>query len=243
MDAAAAVAAASPIIFTVGGTWFFDPISRGKASELGIKGYPFYFGARSGVIGDIAAASAASAICFFEPGLVAKQFGTAVAEHKSSELGSAGAEALAEWGRAKFGGIGTAARTAELGRRIIDGVGAFGHTLFAAWRQVPVPDDGPAALALTVQTLRELRGDCHIHACAAVGLTPLEAMVARDGTERAQQFGWPEPYPDPAPLAAARTEAEELTDRQMIRFYSVLSEAELDEFVDGIRPTEAAASS
>ena len=61
---------------------------------------------------------------------------------------------------------------------------------------LPVPDDGPAALAFTIQTLRELRGDCHIHACAAMGLTPLEAMVARDGTERAQQFGWPEPFPD-----------------------------------------------
>src|SRR4051794_12021639 len=158
MDAAAAVAAASPIIFKVGGSWFFDPISRAKAAELGIKGYPFYFGARSGVMGDIGVASAASAICFFEPGLVTKQFGTAVADHTPSELGAAGAAACAEWGRAKFAGIESAARTAELGRRIIDGVNPFGHTLFAAWRQVPVPADGPAALAFTIQTLRELRG-------------------------------------------------------------------------------------
>jgi hypothetical protein len=184
-----------------------------------------------------------AAFSFFEPSLVTKQFGSAVAEHTPSEIAGAGVDALTEWGRARFSGIGSAARTAELGRRIIDGVGLFGHTLFAAWRRVPVPDDGPAALALTIQNLRELRGDCHVHACAAVGLTPLEAMIARDGTERAQQFGWPEPYPDPAPLAAARAEAEDLTDRQMARFYAVLSEPELDELVDGIRLTEAALSS
>jgi hypothetical protein len=243
MDVAAAVAAASPIIFKVGGTWFFDSVSRAKAAELGIKGYPFYFAARSGVLGDVSAPTVVAAFSFFEPSLVTKQFGNAVADHTPSEIGRAGVDALAEWGRAKFSGIDSAARTAELGRRIIEGVGLFGHTLFAAWREVAVPADGPAALALTIQTMRELRGDCHVHACAAVGLTPIEAMISRDGAERAQQFGWPEPYPEPGPLAATRAEAEELTDRQMRRFYGVLSEGELDEFVAGIRPTEAAASS
>lgn len=240
MDAAAAVAAASPIIFTVGGAWYFDPISRAKAAEYGLKAYPFYFAGRSGVIGDIGPANVVAAIPFFEPGLVTKQFGTATAERTPSELGRAAAEALAEWGRAKFSAVEGAGRTAELGRRIVEGADGFGRPLFAAWRAVPVPDDAPAALALTIQCLRELRGDCHIHACAALGLSPLEAIIGRDGAERAGQFGWAEPYPDPAPISATRAEAEELTDRQMIQFYGVLTGSELDELVEGVRPTEAA---
>ena len=123
MDAAAAVAAASPIIFKVGGAWYFDPVSRAKAAEYGLKAYPFYFAGRSGVIGDIGAANVVAAIPFFEPGLVTKQWGTATAERSPSELGRAAADALAEWGRAKFAGIDSAGRTAELGRRIVDGGG------------------------------------------------------------------------------------------------------------------------
>ena len=242
MDAAAAVAAASPIIFKVGGAWYFDPVSRAKAAEYGLKAYPFYFAGRSGVIGDIGAANVVAAIPFFEPGLVTKQWGTATAERSPSELGRAAADALAEWGRAKFAGIDSAGRTAELGRRIVEGAEAFGRPLFTAWRAVPVPDDAPAALAFTIQSLRELRGDSHILACAVLGLSPLEAVVGRDGTEHAGQFGWAEPYPDPAAVSATRTEAEELTDRQMIGFYGVLSGAELDELVEGLRPTEAAAA-
>jgi hypothetical protein len=133
-----------------------------------------------------------------------------------------------------------AERAATLGRRLIDSVQPCGHALFTAWRSVPVPPDGAGALALTFQTLRELRGDCHIHACGAVALTPLEAIVARDGAERAKDFGWPEPYPDPAPLAAARQEAEDLTDRQMQRVYGALTSDERAEFVALIGEAKAA---
>ena len=220
MDTAAAVIAASPIIYQVGAGWFFAPATRAKGEELGLKTFAFYMTGRSGVMGDITPAAAKSAIGFFNPDMVGKLFGDGTANHSPSEIGRAYVDCCTAWGRATFADLDGAARAAELGRRIIDSVVPCGHALFSAWRAVPVPDDGPAALALTLQTLRELRGDCHMHACGAAGLDALEAILSREGEERAKQFGWPEPYPDTSALVEARRAgraADRRSDRAVLQ--------------------------
>ncbi|MEA3216470.1 MAG: hypothetical protein QOJ19_2626 [Acidimicrobiia bacterium] len=241
MDTAAAVSAASPIIFQLPPAWFFAPATRAKAEELGIKSFPFYMAGRSGVLGDVGVNTAISALGFFSPTMVTKMIGDATGSHSPSELGSVFVDCCLDWGRQTFGSLEGAERAASLGRKLIDSVQPCGHALFTAWRSVPVPADGPAALALNLQTLRELRGDCHIHACGAVALTPLEAILGRDGAERAKQFGWSEPYPDAEALKAPRQQAEELTDRQMQRVYEALSADERAEFVGLLNEAKSAA--
>lgn len=243
MDTAAAVAAVSPTIFQLGAVPFFASGTRDKAKELGIKSFPFYMAGRSGVLGEVSIESAISAIGFFNPDMIRKMIGDATEAHSHSELGRIFSDCLVAWGRQTYGSMAGAERAAELGRTLIDSVQPCGHALFTAWRSVPVPSDGPGALVLTIQTLRELRGDCHIHACGAVALTPLEAIVGRDGDQRAKDFGWPEPYPDAASVATARQDAEDLTDRQMQRVYEALTSDERAEFVNLIGQAEAATKS
>jgi hypothetical protein len=239
MDTTAAVTEASPIIYQLGAGWFFSPISKAKGEELGLKTFALYITGRSGVMGDITTESAISAIGFFNPGMVAKLFNDGTANHAASEVGRAYSECCVAWGRETFGQLDGADRAAGLARRLIDSVQPCGHALFSAWRSVPVPDDGPGALALSLQTLRELRGDCHMQACGAMGLTPLEAILAREGAERAKQFGWPEPYPDTSALVDARGRAEDLTDSQMARAYDTLSADERGEFVRLLQAAKA----
>jgi hypothetical protein len=240
MDTAVAVTTASPIIYAIGGAWFFSPTARTKGEELGIKTFALYMAGRSGVMGDITPETAVSAIGFFEPGMITKLFKDGTANHAASEVGRAYGECCVAWGRQTYANLDGAARGAQLARTIIDSVAPCGHALFSAWRAVPVPDDGPGALALSLQTLRELRADCHMHACGATGLTPLEAILAGDGAERAKQFGWQEPYPDVTALTDARRRAEELTDAQMVRAYGALGADELDEFVKVVQAAKAA---
>jgi hypothetical protein len=44
-------------------------------------------------------------------------------------------------------------------------------------------------------------------------LTPLEAILTNEGRGQAKFFGWPEPFPDSAPLRHKHDEAEAITDR------------------------------
>ena len=64
-------------------------------------------------------------------------------------------------------------------------------------------------------------------AIRGAGLGPLEAILSGPAGEwNAKLFGWPEPYPDTTGLAAAREEAEAVTDRLHAADLDVLTDDE-----------------
>ena len=83
--------------------------------------------------------------------------------------------------------------------------------------------------------LRELRGDLHIHAASALRLTPLEAILGKDGPARAHELFYPEPYPNPETFMNRRRDAEELTDALCADFYAVLAPDEAHQLLDLLR--------
>ena len=103
-----------------------------------------------------------------------------------------------------------------------DAAAAFAVGLYAGWRAMPVPDDPAAGTALALQILRELRFGFHIHALSAVGMAPVDAVVAQSGPQQAQLFGWSEPLPDPEPLKAVHRQAEEITSARMNEVYEAI---------------------
>jgi hypothetical protein len=220
-------------IFTRGSAFMFHPDTVSAAKEQGYpNGFAFYFAGRGGVLGDVSGRQVASAFAFFQPGLVAKMWERGTDGRTAAQCAADFADACFRWGRANLTDVEGAERLAELAGKVIDGVThPMGLALFTGWREVPRPGDGPADAALSLQVLRELRGDLHIHAVAAAGLTPAEAVLGHGGTKRAEEFGWRDELPDAEAVRGSWEAAEGNTDQLMAVALGVLDGEELDELV------------
>ena len=176
-------------------------------------GLAFYVAGRGGVLGDVDGEVVAAAFGFFEPASVAARWeqGTAVAGAR--EAARRYNEAAAEWGRDRLGGVEDVGRLAELGERVIAAADAAALPLFAGWRAEPRVEDPAGHAGQVIHVLREWRGGNHLVATIAVGLRPLEAVLASDGPKQALVCGWTEPFPDCEALVPLRRDAENLTDR------------------------------
>lgn len=205
--------------------------TRAVGERFGLGRWPLYVAGRAGVLGGVDADVVAAALVFFPTDWVREQWALARGLADPAEVNAAYAEACREWGRDKLAGLDGAGRLAELGERVARAAEPAGKTLFAGWRAVPLPEDPHGRAAQVLQVLRELRGGAHGLAVLANGLTPLEAIVSGPlGAPNAEFFGWPPPYPDPAPLADRRRRAEDATDDLVADPYAVLNEAEREEF-------------
>ena len=134
----------------------------------------------------------------------------------------------------------------HLGRRIIDAAPPSLGALFAGWRAMPIPDGVGPRVALTTHILREMRGATHIAAITALGLSPLDAVLAstnappRTGPAYAEQMGFTGPFRDPAEVRDRRLEAEALTASAMEPYFAQLSPAELAELGELVESTRNA---
>lgn len=238
------VRAVSPQIHQIGGAWFFTPQVAAEGARVGIHDpFALYAAGRGGVLGDAVPSVVASCFAFFPAAVVTARYARAVAVAPATTCADAYAAGLAAWGRDTFVDLPGLARLAELARRVAAAADPImGLPLFAGWRARRPPDDPAGAAATAVQVLRELRGDLHIHAVVAHGLTPLEAILGKDGPARARQLGYPEPYPDPAIYLDRRRRAEDRTDELVARAYATLDESERTEFRRLLDPLAQAVS-
>ena len=224
-------AALKDLVGGYGFAWMSDSglRARGKA-ELGLRGRALYHLGRGGAMGDVPVEVVVAAEAFFPPEVVRSNWveGRALVEPMAAALFYAGC--CSDFGRQRFAEV--PARAVELLERVVDGAEPLGLPLFAAWRALPRPDDGPGRLGLLVNVLREHRGSVHAAAVAAVGMHPLAAICAGSyGEANARFFEWPEPYPDASAHRADWERAEALTCRASGRPYAVLTEPERDELV------------
>ena len=230
-DARRLVQRVCPIVHRIGGAWFFTPQAAAAGADIGVTDpFALYAAGRGGVVGDGDPAVAATTFAFFPPAIVIAKYQEGTATRPAPQVAAAYAAGLAAWGDEVFADFAGAARLAELARIVADGVQhPMGLPLFVGWRDMPAPNDAPAALAMAMHVLRELRGDLHIHATVAYRLTPIEAILGKDGPERAQELFYPEPYPDPDTYTSRRHAAEELTDTLCADAYSALAGPERQE--------------
>jgi hypothetical protein len=76
------------------------------------------------------------------------------------------------------------AETADLARRATEGATPEDRPLYAAHADLPFPDEPHLQLWHAVTLLREHRGDAHLHALVAGGLSGIEALVTHTATGR-----------------------------------------------------------
>jgi hypothetical protein len=214
-----------------------DVRARGKA-ELGLRGRPLYHLGRAGALGDVPVEVVIAAEGFFPPEVVRAAWAEGRALVAPLDAARFYAGCCADVFRQRYGSAADLPRLVALLERVVDGADGLGLPLFVAWRALPRPDDAAGRAGLLLNLLREHRGSGHLAACAAMGLGPLEAIMAGSyGAANARFFEWPEPYPDGALFRAHWDAAEDLTRAAAARPYDVLDAGERAELAQLVLAT------
>lgn len=246
MHRASVIERSAKPILEIGRAWMLDEQTVKRSAELGLDGpFGFWTLGRAGVLGDVDADLAASAIGFMAPQLVRHYWESRPPGIDPHAMSAAYAEAAADWAGRTFADVGSArlTRLVDLGRRVVDEALPSVGLLFAGWRLIKVPSDPPGATAVVLNMLRELRGGAHLSAAHAVGLGPLGTIMSTDDPVRggepwATRFGWEPPFPAPDPVR--RRDAEAMTTAICRPAYSCLNADEGNEFADLVNEARAA---
>ena len=230
--------------------WMMSPATDDYGVSIGMRtGREFWVVGRAGVIGSAPPELAVAALAFHAPAHVVEAWThlpdgmthLQVAEHYRGRILAWGREALTP-----VFDHGDLEKIDTLGRRIADAAPDGLGPLFAGWRAMPRPDDVGERVALTTHLLREMRGAAHLNAVIAVGITPLDAILAstnappRTGPEYAERMGFEGPFRDPQEIRPQRLEAEALTARIMETYFAVLTPEELAVFGELVETTRNA---
>jgi hypothetical protein len=226
----AAVATAGPIN-RIGAGFMSDPDTYRRGRELGLELMDFYVNGRAGFLAGADAAVVQAILMFFEPSLIRRHWEAAEPGQRAT-ITEEWAQAAARWADRKVVGDVDHDRLADLSGRLMAGASTAGAPLFAGWRRLPVPDSATARIVHHLNGLRELRGALHAGALLATGLRPLEG-VGISQPHMFETFGWTGDRPTIDDDTRARwQQAEDGTNRAMAHIFEVLTQSELDEFVE-----------
>ncbi len=231
----------SPTVNTIGAAHYFAPDTLAKGKELGLDGFRFYVLGRGGVLGNVESAVVTAAFAYFHPAVIDKMWTSASATVEPRAAAAAYGECCGALGSAALAGIDGLDGFNDAAETVIDATSRAGLSLFAGWAAEPRSAE-PAARALqNANILRELRGDLHIIAVLASGLTAAEAHAVKRPDDVAT-FGW-----DPAPVIDDRHRqrheaADNLTDQLMAEPVSHLSDDQATALVAGVDAIAAALS-
>jgi hypothetical protein len=160
---------------------YFAPETKAATDALGLKGgWMSYFGCRAAPLGPVGPVLVTALFYSFHPLMVARSLPDAWSYAQPSQLLEARLAAVdAAVRRLLPDAIGSAdlARAAELARRAVELTVVDGRPMAAANSALPWPDEPHLALWQATTTLREARGDGHVAALVASGLSSCQACV------------------------------------------------------------------
>ncbi|GAA1650716.1 hypothetical protein GCM10009733_054680 [Nonomuraea maheshkhaliensis] len=221
------------IVITAGAAFGKTDRFRARGEGLGLSRWPFYFGARAGVLGNVDAEVVTAACGFFAPELVRNAWDTARAVIPLSSIVEADVEECTHWARTTYGDLPELDQLADLAEHVVEAAEPTDRPLFAAWRSLTVADEDPASrVGLALLRLREHRGASHLIAIHEHGLTPLGAILAGPGVDKARASGWSGPWPSMSTTdRIALAGADQRTDELAAAPYAALTPAERVHFV------------
>ncbi|MEO3782639.1 hypothetical protein ABGB12_04870 [Actinocorallia sp. B10E7] len=221
----------------IGGAFMFSREAKEYAASIGTgEFYGPYTRGRGGVLGDVDADVVTAAFGFFPPHTIRKAWESL--STPPAEAAAAYARVCQDFGRRKLAAFEEAGRLARLLEKAADHGDVRGLPLFAGWRAMPLPEDGPGQVLHLCHVLREYRAGLHFMAVKASGLTPLQAVLvagspAQDGPGQARFYGYPEPYEQITDEIKERwRQAESITGELVKPAFAALSEQEGDELVE-----------
>jgi len=160
-------------------------------AALGLDFLQGYVWSRACVLGEPDAGVVAAAFGVFEPGMIGQLYDAARAAAGLADIRAARETGAVTALRTVLGGTALGAPEQVAGvtgalRRGVEAADTTGRPLFAGLAGLPWPSDELGQLWHACTMLRELRGDSHLDACVAAGLTGLEANILTE-----LQVGWP----------------------------------------------------
>jgi hypothetical protein len=155
-------------------------------AALGLDFLQGYVWSRGCVLGEPDGGVVAAAFGVFEPGLIGQLYDAARATAGLADIRAARETGAVTALRTVLGAPEQVAEVTDALRRAAEAVDTAGRTLFAGLAGLPWPADELGQLWHACAMLRELRGDSHLAACVAAGLTGLEANILTE-----LQVGWP----------------------------------------------------
>ena len=163
------------------GMIYFAPQATEAYAALGIEGRAGYFASRSAAMGAVPAEVVIATFYNFDPRLVragipAAWDAASPAALVDARLGAADAALRAMVGEDALASP-EMAEAADLARRAAEACTPEGRPLYAAHAALPWADEPHLVLWQATTRLREFRGDGHIAALVADGLSPREALV------------------------------------------------------------------
>lgn len=218
---------------------YFAPTVRDVGKAVGLRGYWMtYFAFRAAPLGPVEAGPVVATFAGFEPSMVAKALPDAWSRSTPERCLAARLEVSAAALR-EIGVDSSACATAVSALApVLADADRTGRPLYAANAALTLPSDPVEALWQLATTLREHRGDGHVAALVACGISGLEALLLQVGLGRFPDElmrsvrGWSE-----AEWAAA---ADGLRQRGLLAGDGSLTQAGRDLLADVEERTDAA---
>jgi hypothetical protein len=163
---------------------YFDPAPAAEARRIGLKGWWMgYFAGRFAPLGPIGTGPATAMAFGFSPPMVARSLPDAwgLATPEAIQVGRQ--RSMASALQALLPGYQSS--VVELGDLLAEAVAGCrfdGRPLAAGWAATAVPEEPFARLWVLASVLREHRGDGHVLAAVALGLSGLDASVTNVAT-------------------------------------------------------------
>jgi hypothetical protein len=181
---------------------YFVPEAEERFAAIGIPGAAGYFCSRAGALGPVGAGTVAATFYNFCPALIAAVLPAAWERATppaamAARLDAAGAALTRGLGKDVLAGP-EVAEAARLARRAAESATPYanGRPLFAAYAELPWPEEPHLVLWHAQTVLREFRGDGHVAALLVAGVSGLESMVLHiaagetDGRFLRRTRGW-----------------------------------------------------
>jgi hypothetical protein len=158
---------------------YFAPDTRQATDALGLRGgWMSYFACRAAPLGPVGPELVTAVFYNFHPAMVARALPAAWSYASPSQLLTTRLQAVDSAVRRLLLDPSTPVRrTAELARRAAELAPVAGRPLAAANAALKWPDEPHLVLWHATTILRESRGDGHVAALVAAGLTPCQALL------------------------------------------------------------------
>ncbi|HSZ35991.1 MAG TPA: hypothetical protein VK773_02785 [Acidimicrobiales bacterium] len=173
---------------------YYAPEVRAVTDDLGLKGgWMSYFGCRAAPLGAANTSVVAALFHVFHPGMVARAIPDVWNYATPAALIEARLVAMDSALRRVLGddvvSSPSVARAAELAAAAVAGCDMAGRPLGAANQRLDEPVPPHLRLWQALTTVREHRGDGHVHRLVDAGIAPTEALVLQAATGRSPEDG------------------------------------------------------